>query len=176
MPVTNGGSVVTAIAGAGAVVAQNAGAPVNGVDEVQSLASTATGGTFALTFTNPLTGVSAKTAPIAFNASAATIQAALRALSNMPTAGVVGAGGPLPTAVTLTFAGDLSGIDVPIVVADNALATGGTAVPSTTTAGVSGTERGRGKGSLLSDTTNAILYQNSGTAQKPTWSKVGLQS
>ena len=45
-----------------------------------------------------------------------------------------------------------------------------------TTAGVSATFRGASVGQLLQDTTNSVLYQNSGTSQAPNWTKVGTQS
>lgn len=57
---------------------------------------------------------------------------------------------------------------------------GGTAAPSVavveTTPGVTATGRGAGPGRLLSDTTNAKLYINTGTALAPTWTVVGSQS
>ena len=43
--------------------------------------------------------------------------------------------------------------------------------------GASGTQNGvAGKGSLLIDITNGILYINTNTKASPTWTKVGLQS
>lgn len=158
---------------------QNAGAPTNGVDEVQRLAGTATSGQGRLTFVNPLTGVSKQTGDLGFAASAAAIQAALLALSNMPANGVAVSGGPLGTAnVDIAFQNDLSGLNVAQITVQNGTTplAGGTWTPSTVTAGVSGTSRGAKKGDLLRDTTNALLYQNSGTAQKPIWTKVGTQT
>lgn len=174
MPVTNGGFVAK---GAAPQPIANAGPPTDGVDEVQRLTSTATGGTFAVTFINPFTGRSATTAPIVWNATAAAIQAALRALPNMPAAGVVGSGGPLNSAfVAVAFAGALSGMDIAPMTVDNALATGGTVVQSTTTAGVAGTGRGQVTGGLLIDTVTPKVHQNAGTAEKPVWQKVGTQT
>lgn len=175
--VTNGGFVTQSVSDKQTL--QNAGAPTDGVDAIQSLTSTASGGTFALSFTNPLNGRVAKTAAIAWNATKAAIAAALQALSNMPAAAVIGGGAATLDAgvVTIAFQGDLSGMVIPILVADNALATGGTVVPSTTTAGVEGSGRGAAdKGDLLADTTTPKLYQNSGTANKPVWQKVGTQT
>jgi hypothetical protein len=109
------------------------GALTAGTAEVQTLTSTATGGTFLLTVFGLTTGT------IAFNASAATIQTALDTL--LGTGQVTVAGGPLNTTpVTLTFGGQLAQWNVPQVTADNTAATGGTVVPSTTTPGVSGAE------------------------------------
>jgi hypothetical protein len=95
-----------------------------GIDEVQTLSITGapTGGTFTLSFNGQTT------AAIAYNATAAQVQTALRALSRLG-AGIVVGGGPLPgTAVTITFTGaKLGKKDQPLItVASNAL-TGGTA-------------------------------------------------
>lgn len=104
---------------------------IAGTDEVQRLTSTATGGTFKITFEGQQTGA------IAFNASAATIQAALEALSNVDPGDVVCAGGNLNVAfVSITFKANLGRSDRTQVTIDNTSATGGTVVPSTTTAGV----------------------------------------
>lgn len=172
---SNGGFQV---AQGSSVVLENAGAPTDGVDEVQALDSTATGGSFTITFVNPLNAVSKTTAAIAWNATKAAVQAAMRLLSNMPSLGVVAGGAATVDAgqITLTYGGDLSGLNIAQVTTDNTLATGGTVVPSTLTAGVSGTARGAQTGQLLADTTTPKLYQNSGTVNKPTWSKVGAQT
>lgn len=147
------------------------GVPVDGVDEVQALDSTASGVTFAITFTNPLNGVAVKTAAIAWNATKAAVQAALLALSNMPTSGVVAGGAATVNAgqITLTFGGELSGLNIAPLVIDNTLATGGTVVNSTLTAGVSGTYRGQPIGTLLTNILTGLLYQNVGSVNKPVW-------
>lgn len=105
------------------------GAPVGqtttGVNEVQTLTitGTPTGGTFRLSFK----GI--KTAAIARNANAATVQAALEALISVGTGNVSCGGGALPgTPVTITFQGALAAGPQPVVVfetTDNLL-TGGT--------------------------------------------------
>jgi len=146
-------------------------APTSGVTQVQRLTSTATGGSFKLTFTNPYDGTTAQTGAIAWNASVATIVAALLALANMPTgADITGGGGPTLNAafVSLTMAGSLAGLNVAALTVDNTSATGGTVVQSTTTAGVQGTYRGVGACHLV-DTANGILYENSGTRTVPVW-------
>ena len=91
-------------------------------NEVQSITTTGTptGGTFTLSFKGYTT------TPIAFDASAATIDAALEALSSVGSGGVTGAGGPLPTAVTVTFANQLGNQNVPSITANAAGLTGGT--------------------------------------------------
>lgn len=102
------------------------------VNEVQSVVATgATSGTFTLTFDGQTT------AAIAFNATAAAVQTALEALSNIQPGAVTVAGGPLPaTAVTITF-NNAQG-NVPAITANSGSLVGGTAVVSTPTAGVSG--------------------------------------
>jgi hypothetical protein len=117
------------------VLSATALASLGGVNEVQSLVATGgTAGTFTLTF------IGQTTAPIAFDATAAEVQAALEALSNVNPGDIVAAGGPLPaTPVTLTFGGQYAGQDVPaLVVADSV--TDGDAVITTTTPGVAASE------------------------------------
>ena len=151
---------------------QNAGAPVAGTDEVQTLTvtGTPTGGTFKLSYKGQ------KTAAIAHDANAAAIDSALEALSTIGTGNVTVAGtGPF----TVTFTGALAKKAVPLLVlVDNAL-TGGTSPSVTiaeTTPGVSATHRGAPKGTTLTDTTNAKLYINTGTSTVPTWTVVGTQT
>lgn len=107
------------------------------VNEVQSLSISGgpTGGTVTLTFAGQTT------APIAYNATAATVQAALVALSNVAAGDIVATGGPLPAAVTLTFGGQYARTNVAQITATHAL-TGGTTpnvAVTTTTPGAPGT-------------------------------------
>lgn len=105
--------------GYGGPITVTCNSPAN---EVQSLATTGTptGGTITLTFQGQTTTA------IAYNASAATVQAALLALSNLDSGEVTAAGGALGTApVTLTFAGRYAGANVPKMTVTTAL-TGGT--------------------------------------------------
>jgi hypothetical protein len=93
----------------------------DGTDEVQLVTITGTpaGGTFTLTFDGETT------APIAYNASAAVVQAALLALASLRAGDVVvtgSAGGPY----TLTFGGDFSEEDVATLTASAVGLTGGT--------------------------------------------------
>ncbi|BDI29407.1 hypothetical protein CCAX7_14580 [Capsulimonas corticalis] len=149
----------------------NAGAPVNGVDEVHTITGAATGGTIPFTYGNR------QTAQLPFNVSAAALQTALQGLGSINAGNVICTGGPLGTApIVCTFGGELSGLDVPMISVDNTLATGGVVSVASTTNGVSGTARGSLPGASLTDTTNAIAYINTGTAAKPTWTKVGLQT
>lgn len=114
-----------------------------GTAEVQTLTpTTVTAGTFTITITQPTTGLSRTTAPIAFNATAATIQAALIALDNVEPGDVVCAGGPMnTTAVTITYFGNFIGNPAQVTV-DGTLLTG-TIAPTTTTPGVAGAADGR---------------------------------
>ena len=94
----------------------------DGTNEVQSVTITGvpTGGTFTLTFDGQVT------TPIAHNATAAAVQAALLALASFRDGDVVvtgAAGGPY----TLTFGADFSEADVAALTASGAGLTGGTA-------------------------------------------------
>lgn len=109
---------------------------IAGTDEVQTLTitGTPTGGTFTMTYSGQTT------AGIAYNANAATVQAALEALSNIGAGDVVCTGGDLPgTPVVVTFRQALGRTNVALMTADGASLTGGTtpaAAVALTTAGV----------------------------------------
>ena len=158
----------------------NAGAPVQGTDEVQTLTigGTPTTGTFKLAFDGFIT------AAIAWSATNNTLRdnvdAALEALPNIGTGGVTTVVGTMTAGVgtlTITFAGNLANMVVPpITVANNSLDGSGTVEVAETTPGVAATMRGAAKGALLIDTTNAKLYINTNTALDPTWTVVGSQS
>ena len=144
-----------------------AGAPTDGVDEVQSLTIDAEGGTYTLTFGGQTTTA------IAFDATAAQVQAALRALSSIGSSGVSVTGdGPY----TITFGGALSGLPQAEITTDATNLTGGagTAVVAQVTEGVRGDYRGAPVKQPLVDTTNRKIYQNSGTAAKPVWAEVSV--
>lgn len=158
-----------------------AGVPVQGTNEVQTLTigGTPTGGTFKLAFDGHTSG------PITWSATNVTllanIQAALNALPNVGTNGIVAAEGSLIAGIgtiTLTFGGNLINLVVPtMTVANNSLTgTAPTLAVAETTPGVTATQRGAKKGALLIDTTNGILYINTNTALDPTWTKVGTQT
>ncbi|MCA9014008.1 MAG: LamG domain-containing protein [Planctomycetaceae bacterium] len=102
------------------------------VNEVQTISSPSspTGGTFTLSFNGQTTGA------IAYNASAATIQTALEALSNIPAGSVSCGGGALPgTPVTVTFQDELAATDVALLVVDTTNLTGVTGSAAETTPG-----------------------------------------
>lgn len=92
-----------------------------GVSAVQlvTVGGTPTGGTFTLSWVNQVT------VPLAYNASAASVQVALEALSALGTGNVTvsgAAGGPY----TVTFAGALATTPVPLLGSDATGLTGGT--------------------------------------------------
>src|SRR6266700_5448808 len=90
-------------------------------NEAQTITGTPSG-TFGLNYDGALTTVTLTT-----TASAASIQTALNALPNLgnglgTSAGVTCTGGPLPTAVTVTFAGSLvAGRNVPLLAVQGAV-------------------------------------------------------
>lgn len=152
-------------------------APTTGTSEVQTvtITGTPTGGTFTLTYAGQTT------APIAYNANAAAVQAALEALSNIGAGNVVGAGGALPgTPVTITFAGALANQVIATMTADGSALTGGTSPAvsvAKTTPGTAGTFAGKiPKGAIYRDLTNAKEYINTGTQQGPVYTVVGTQT
>lgn len=147
------------------------GVPVNGVDEVQTLAitGTPTGGSLTLTYDGETT------AAIAYNASATEVQNALQALSNVAAGDVACSGGNLPdTAVSIAFRRNLGGLNVSLITADGTNLTGGTvptASVTTTTAGIRGTYRGAQPSAFLADTTNGKIYQNTGDVYTVEWTE-----
>jgi len=166
------------IAGAGlAAGATVDGAPVAGTDEVQTITitGTPTGGTFRLRFG------AFTTAAIAYNAAAAAVDSAIEALPGFGSGAVVCAGGALPgTPVTVTFSGPGFGRrPQPLLEVVASALTGGTTpevAVTETTPGVEETGIGAPRGALLTDTTNGILYINTGTPDNPVWTKVGVQT
>ena len=159
----------------------NAGVPGAGTSEVQTLtlSGTPTGGTFKLAFDGYTTAAISWTATD--NTLIAAIDAALEALPNIGASGVTVADGTLTSGigtVTITFGGNLAKKVVPLItVADDSLVGEEAAVAvEETTPGVTADFRGASKGALVTDTTNGILYINTGTALAPTWTKVGTQS
>lgn len=106
--------------------------------DVQTLSqASATGGTFTITFGF---GTVYTTTPIAYNATAAQVQAALQALPNIGSGGITCTGGALGSAgVVCTFAGALASQPQPIMVINGTGLTGSGAAVSVshTTAGVS---------------------------------------
>lgn len=112
---------------------------VASTNEVQTIDVTATvsGGSFKLTFNGVQTGA------LAWNISNADLKTALEALSPLseisPPGLVTISNGPMPADTTITFGGGLAAEDVPALVIDGSLLTGGgSAAIVTTTPGVQG--------------------------------------
>jgi hypothetical protein len=149
------------------------GAPVAGTSEVQTISSTGvpTGGTFKLSYKGR------RTTALDFDATAAEIDAALGALSTIGgAANVTCAGGPLPTDVTVTFAGTLAGRSVPTITVVESALTGGTTPAisvAVTTPGVDATGRDYPVGTVVARD-NGTVYAK--TANPGTWGVVGSQS
>jgi hypothetical protein len=104
-----------------------------GTNERQTIgAHDSTGGTFTLTYSGQTT------AAIAWNANAATVQAALEALSNVAPGDVAVTGGPLPAQTTVEFKGAIGESNVTQMTSNGTNLTGGSdTVPiATTVAGV----------------------------------------
>lgn len=101
-----------------------------GTDEVQSIIATGgTAGDFTLTYSGQTT------AAIAYNASAATVQTRLEALSNIGVGDVTVTGGLLPnTAVVVTFTGALAKTNVATMTVTDSI-TDGTAAVTVVTGG-----------------------------------------
>jgi hypothetical protein len=170
------------IEGAVSGLRSNAGAPTAGTNAVQTLTigGTPTGGTFKLNYDGQ------PTAAITWSATNATllanINAALDALPNLGASYVVATAGTLTAGIgtiLLTFSGDaISKRAVSTMTVANNSLTGSspTLAIATTTAGVNASGIGIPKGGLLTDSTNGILYINTGTDATPVWTKVGLQT
>lgn len=114
----------------------------SGVYEVDSLAFTgATAGSSPVSFV--WQGVQYTTAPINYNQSNATLQAALLAATGplgqtIPAGTITVSSGPLPAAATITFSGAVSGPVTGQTVLSPSSLTGGTVSYTTTTAGTFG--------------------------------------
>lgn len=101
-----------------------------GVNEEQtiSIPASVTGGTFTLTYNGQTTGT------IAYNASAATVEAALESLTNIAAGDVSVSGGDGPTnAWVVEFQGNLAGTELVLMGGNGALLSGGYAVTITET-------------------------------------------
>lgn len=138
------------------------------VNEVQTISSTATGGTFKLI--TVIDGETFTTAPIAFNATAATIKAALEAVlgvGNILTA----TGGPLPANVVITFGGDLANFNVGAMTVDNTGATGGTVTVALTTPGSNFTHSLTTNGTSDQTPQTSFIYGFEGATANPVKAK-----
>jgi hypothetical protein len=157
----------------------NAGAPVAGTDEVQTLTIGGTGGAFSFRLTHQ--GI--HTEAIAWSAVNATLLAAMNAAldAKYGTAQIVATAGTVTAGigtVLLTFSGANVAKRAQPTMQVAQLTAGSTLTfaIAETTAGVDATMGGAPKGALMIDTTNAKLYINTGTAAAPTWTLVGAQT
>jgi hypothetical protein len=109
------------------------GAVTAAVNEVQTLTITATGGTYTISYTDPISGVVKTTAALNYNDNAATIQGALNAAGVLGTSGVaVTSTGPW----TITFSGTAyAGKAQNLLVPNVGSLTGGSATITRATAG-----------------------------------------
>ena len=158
----------------------NPGAPAAGVNAVQNIeiAGTPTGGSFYLS----LSGIS--TAAIAWSSTNATllsnVETALEALPQID--GVTVADVDLAAGIgnfTVTFDGaGVANKPHALLVAniDALLGTAPTVTATEDTAGAEATGQGSPVGASLIDTTNGVLYINTGTALVPVWAVVGTQT
>lgn len=133
-----------------------------------------TGGTFSLIVGGMMTG------PIAANAAAADVQAALTALPAIGAGNLVAAGGPLPAAITITYAGTQAGRAQPDLIPNAYGLTGGNSpavVCATTTKGAPATGSNASPGQTLMDTSTGTLYENkSQVPGTPNLVKVGTDA
>lgn len=116
---------------------------VNQSSEVQTLTRTSTGGTITLAIDGEVTAAIAASAA---GFTAAAVQAAVNALSNVDEEHTVTAAGADGGPITLTFGGLWAGENMPAVVVDNTSATGGTITVAETTAGGAESPAGEGTG------------------------------
>lgn len=132
-------------------------------NEVQTLTTTGTpaGGTIRLNFDGQQTGT------IAYNASAAVVQSALEALSNIAPGDVVVTGGPLPAGVVITFGGTYAGVNVPLITTTGTALTGGTSPTAVITQGVEGAPGVASKLPTALDPYDHLLMMDTAVAPPP---------
>lgn len=120
----------------GTLIGQISSSPAS---EQQTLTITGapTGGTFTMTFNGQTTS------PLAHNATALQVQAAVEALATVGSGNVLGGGGALPgSAVTLTFQGELANQPQPLMIVAASF-TGGTTPSASVSRTVSGVAYGK---------------------------------
>ena len=178
MAVIERANVINASAGGG--ILEIAGAPGAGTNEVQTLTigGTPTGGTYRLALE------ATPTAAVTWSATNSTLLSNLNTALDAAygTASIVATAGSLTAGigtVLLTFSGnEYAKRAVSLMTVYNNSLTGSapTLAIAETTPGVNATPYQAAKGALVVDTTNALLYINTGTAFSPTWTKVGTQT
>lgn len=175
MPIISGGTIAEGALGS---PYQVAGSPSAGTDQVFTITfgGSPSAGNFTLTFDGHTTA--AITWSATNNTLRDNVDAALEALANVGTGGFTTAVGTMTAGVgtlTVTAAGNLTKQSLGSMAATVGTLNG-TVAAATTTPGVNATGRGAPVGALLQDTTNGLLYSNTGTALAPTWTKVGTQT
>ena len=156
----------------------SAGAPSSGTSSVNTIdvKSSTSGGSSTLVF-GGLT-----TPAFAFNATNATFLANVQlALDNtFGTNAFVASTGTLTNGIgtmLITASNRLAKLAIGTMTITNGFTGGSAATISETTAGVTATFWGCGKGTKVKDTTNGVDYVNTGTSGgAPTWTKTGTQS
>jgi hypothetical protein len=143
-----------------------------GANEVQTLSTTATGGTFTLSLA--FEGRTGTTVPIAYNASTATIKAALEGMQRPISAGdIATVTGNWSTGIIITFGGKLANTALPLMTVDNTLATGGTVTIAETTPGASETsDITRATGAQLPLVSFIIGYEGDTASYKKYYNQV----
>lgn len=158
-------------------VLPNAGVPSAGTNEVQTATLGGTGGTstFTLSLGTLTTGV------IAWSSNNTTllanINAALDALFG--SAQIVASDSTLSSGLgnlLLTFSGTTYQKSAVATMTATIVTGALTIAIAETTPGVDATYRGWPAGQSVIDTTNKILYVNTGTATAPVWTKTGTQT
>lgn len=149
-------------------------APVAGTNEQQTFtkSGTLTAGQWRAVYRNE------RTALLNWNATSAEVLAAVRALNEVGATGLSGAsGGPISTTpIVVTFAANLGLANVPQMTVDNGTLVGGTIAVTTNVAGVTGSTRGLGKGSVVVTEDTGKLYVNEGTAAAPDWKQLSIST
>jgi hypothetical protein len=111
--------------------------PSSPANEVQNVTVNATGGTFNLTAVSQDCNAAETTTPIPFNATAAQVQSALEALGCVGTGNASVSGGPGgSSSYSVTFVGELSDTQIPVMSADGSSLIGGSAMVTEVTEGV----------------------------------------
>lgn len=169
------------IEGTTASVLNNAGVPGAGTSEVWTvtIGGTPTAGTFKIGFGGERSG--AITWSSTNNTLLSNVNTALDAMSVFAAGDLVATDATLSAGIgtfILTFSANLAKKAIPtsVTVHSSLTGTNPTLAVAETTPGVTATFRGVGKGIVVSDTTNAVGYINTGTALAPTWTKIGTQS
>lgn len=107
------------------------GQVTSAVNDVQTITITATGGTFTITYTDPVTGETGTTAAIAYNANAATQQTAINTAIGATAVAVTGTGPFVYTFSGTAYAGKAQ----ILMTLDTSALTGGSATIAHTTTG-----------------------------------------